>query len=173
MPQASLSDYVQTLDKASLLTRILEEKRLDELPALMEANPDIVILAEHVKDCAFPFFANGHGVRPIYALALDCDEKEVGLEIARRSELRFKPEMVETALCKDVIIKRDNIDLTMSPLFQHRPKDGQAYLNDTNVVSRDHRRYRPGHSPLHVPVEDRNQHRHAQRDPPRAHPAFT
>jgi len=40
MPQTSLAEYVQALDKAGLLTRIKEEKRVDELPALMEANPD-------------------------------------------------------------------------------------------------------------------------------------
>jgi len=137
MPQTSLAEYVEALDKAGLLTRYADEKRVDELPKLMEDNPDTAILVEHVRDCKFPFFANGYGVRPMYALSLDCDEKEVGLEIARRSELRFKPEMVETAPCKEVVIKGDDIDLTMFPLFHHHPKDGQAYLNDTNVVSRD------------------------------------
>ena len=38
---------------------------MDELPALMEANPDTAVLVEHVKDCKFPFFANGYGVRPM------------------------------------------------------------------------------------------------------------
>ncbi len=104
MPQTSLTDYVQALDKAGLLTRYTDEKRVDELPKLMEDNPDTAILVEHVKDCKFPFFANGYGVRPMYALSLDCDETKVGLEIARRSELRFKPEMVDAAPCKDVII---------------------------------------------------------------------
>ena len=137
MPQTSLAEYVDRLDKAGLLTRFTDEKRVDELPALMEDNPDTAILVEHVKDCKFPFFANGYGVRPMYALSLDCDETKVGLEIARRSEQRFKPEMVDTAPCKDVIIKGDDIDLTMFPLFHHHPWDGQAYLNDTNVVSRD------------------------------------
>jgi UbiD family decarboxylase len=137
MPQTSLAEYVQALDKAGLLTRIKEEKRVDELPALMEANPDTAVFVEKVKDCAFPFFANGYGVRPMYALALDCDFKKVGLEIARRSALRQKPQLVSTAPCKDVILKGNDIDLTIFPLFHHHPGDGQAYLNDTNVVSRD------------------------------------
>ena len=71
MPQTSLADYVEALDKAGLLTRITDEKRVDELPRLMEDNPDTAILVEHVKDCRFPFFANGYGVRPMYALSLD------------------------------------------------------------------------------------------------------
>ena len=73
----------------------------------------------------------------MYTPSLNCDETKVGLEIARRSESRFKPEMVKTVSCKEVIIKGDDIDLTMFPLFHHHPKDGQVYLNDTNVVSRN------------------------------------
>jgi len=137
MSQKSLAEYVKELDRAGLLTRITDEKRVDELPRIMEDHPDTAVLVEHVKDCAFPFFTNGYGVRPQYALALDCGEQEVGLEISKRSERRETPVMVDTAPCKDVILKGDDIDLTMFPLFHHHPKDGQAYLNDTNVVSRN------------------------------------
>jgi UbiD family decarboxylase len=44
---------------------------------------------------------------------------------------------VNTAPCKDVILKGKDVDLTIFPLFQHRQEDGQAFINDTNVVSRD------------------------------------
>ena len=82
MPQASLTEYVEALDKAKLLTRYSDEKRVDELPMLMEQNPDTAIFVEKVKDCAFPFFANGYGARPMYALALDCDPKRIGRKIS-------------------------------------------------------------------------------------------
>jgi hypothetical protein len=39
MPQTSLSNYVQALDQAGLLTRYMDEKRVDELPTLMEQHP--------------------------------------------------------------------------------------------------------------------------------------
>jgi 4-hydroxy-3-polyprenylbenzoate decarboxylase len=137
MPQSSLADYVKDLDRAGLLTRITEEKRVDELPGLMEAHPDTAIYVEKVKDCTSPLLANAYGARSMYALALGCDIKDVGSEIARRSQLRYKPKLVTKAPCKDVIIKGDDIDLTIFPLFLQHPKDGHAYLNDTNVVSRD------------------------------------
>ncbi len=57
---------------------------------LMESNPNTAIYVEKLKDSAFPFLANAYGARPMYALALDCDIKDVGVEIARRSELRRK-----------------------------------------------------------------------------------
>ena len=137
MPQITLAEYVESLEKAGLLARYKEEKRVDELPRLMEDNPDTAVLVERVRDCAFPFLANAYGVRPMYALALGCDIKKVGIEIADRSGLRQKPEILKTAPCKDVIVKGKDIDLTIFPLFHHHPGDGHAYLNDTNVVSRD------------------------------------
>ncbi len=103
----------------------------------MEQNPDTAILVEKVKDCAFPFFANGYGARSMYALALGCDPTKVGLEIGDRFKKTYNPEMVDSVPCQEVVYRCDDVDLTMFPLFQHHPKDGQAYLNDTNVVSRN------------------------------------
>ncbi len=137
MPQTSLTEYVEALDKAGLLSRYSDEKRVDELPGLIEQNPDTAVFVEKVKDCAFPFLANAYGARSMYALALGCDVKQIGPEIARRSALRQKPQLVGTAPCKDVILKGADIDLTIFPLFQYHPYDGHAYFNDTNVISRN------------------------------------
>ncbi len=106
MPQQSLRDSIADLEKAGLVKRYTDEKRVDELPILMEQNPDTAVLVEKVKDCAFPFYANGYGVRAQYALALDCDPKRVGLEIAKRFEVSFKPEMVDSAPCQEVVKTR-------------------------------------------------------------------
>ena len=137
MPQTSVMQYVEALDKAGLLTRFKDEKRVDELPRLMEDNPDTAVFVEKVKDCSFPFLANAYGARSMWALALGCDFEKVGIEMAERSGLRQKPELVNTAPCKDVILKGNDVDLPIFPLFQHHQEDGQAFINDTNVVSRD------------------------------------
>jgi hypothetical protein len=39
LPQTSVLIYVEALDKAGLLTRYKDEKRVHELPRLMEGNP--------------------------------------------------------------------------------------------------------------------------------------
>lgn len=135
--QTTLTEYVGALDKAGLLTRYIDEKRVDELPALMEANPDKAVFVEKVRDSSFPFLAIAYGARSMYALALGCDESKIGAEIAARSARREKPEIIATSPVKDVILKGGDIDLMIFPLFLHHPYDGQAYLNDTNVVSRD------------------------------------
>jgi UbiD family decarboxylase len=136
MPQITLDKYIDKLDEAGLLVRYTDPQRVDELPRIMEDNPDKAILVEHVTDCAFPFFANGYSSRAMYALSLGCDERQVSAEIARRTGLTHPAQVVKTGPCKDVIIRGDDVDLTMFPLFHHHPRDGQAYLNDTRVVSR-------------------------------------
>jgi 4-hydroxy-3-polyprenylbenzoate decarboxylase len=97
MPQATLAEYVDELEKAKLLTRYADEKRVDELPQLMEQHPDTAVFVEKVKDCAFPVLANAYGDRSMYALALKCDFKNVGIAIAERSAFWQKPQLVRTA----------------------------------------------------------------------------
>src|ERR1700679_454925 len=123
MAQKSLAEFIQTLVQNGLLRRYSDEKRVDELPQLMEDNPDQAILVERVKDCVFPFFANGYGSRAMYALSLECGLKEGGSEIARRSTLHYKAELIDTAPCMDVILRGDDVDLTILPLFNHHPRD--------------------------------------------------
>ena len=137
MPQQSLSDWVEILDKAGLLVRYSEETRVDQIPSLMEQNPDSALLVEKIADCAFPLLANAYGVREQYALALGCKVNELGPEIAKRSAVQIPPRTVETASCKEVVIRGEDVDLTIFPLFLHHPLDGHAYLNDTNVISRN------------------------------------
>jgi UbiD family decarboxylase len=139
MPQKSLKTWVETLDKAGLLARYSDEKRVDELPSIMEANPNKAVYVEKVKDCAFPFLTNTVGVRDLYALALGCDQGELGQTIAEYAANRIEPKVIDTAPCKEVIIKGADVDLTMFPLFLHHEFDGQAYLNMTNAVTRDPR----------------------------------
>jgi len=49
MPQTTLAEYIEAIEKAGLLTRYKEEKRVDELPELMEDNPDTAVFVEKVK----------------------------------------------------------------------------------------------------------------------------
>jgi hypothetical protein len=46
MPQNTLTEYVEALEKAGLLTRFQDEKRVDELPKLMDDNPGTAIFVE-------------------------------------------------------------------------------------------------------------------------------
>ena len=70
MPQQSMTQFVADLDTIGQLVRVKEETRVDELAAIMEANPDTAVLVEKVKDCDFQFLANAYSNRAQYAQAL-------------------------------------------------------------------------------------------------------
>lgn len=137
MPQESLSNFVNELEKAGFLLRIKEEKRVDELPKIMEDNPTKAVLVEKVTDCKFQFLANAYSNQDMYAWALGCKKSETGGLMAKVGSNRISPVIVNSAPCKDVILKGDNVDLTLFPCFLHHDRDGHAYTNDNMVISKD------------------------------------
>lgn len=136
MPQQNLSDFVVDMEKAGMLVRITEEKRVDELPSVMEANPLTAVLVEKVTDCEFQFLANAYSNQDQTAWALGCPKSETGMRMAEAAKGRIKPEIVDTAPCKEVILIGDEVDLTRLPLFLHHDRDGHAFTNDNLVVSK-------------------------------------
>src|SRR6516162_3510826 len=100
MPQHSLTDFVDQMEKAGLLVRITEEKRVDQLPKFMDDNPLKAVLVEKLTDCEFQFLANAYSNQDQTAWAMDCKKSETGLKMAERGKLRIKPEVVSTAPCK-------------------------------------------------------------------------
>ena len=103
----------------------------------MEDNPHQAVLVEKVKDSTFRFFTNGMSSREICALALECDTRHVTIETGRRSVAQYPATLVATAPCKDIILKGDEVDLTILPLFLHHTYDGHAYINDGRIITRD------------------------------------
>jgi 4-hydroxy-3-polyprenylbenzoate decarboxylase len=137
MPQQSLTDLVNDMEKAGLLTRIRDEKRVDELPLLMEAYPTRAVFVEKVTGSEFSFLANAYATHEQYAWALGCKRSEIGRRTATLAQGRVKPEVVSTAPCKQVVLKDDDVDLTRLPLFLHHDRDGHAYTSDNLVITQD------------------------------------
>jgi 2,5-furandicarboxylate decarboxylase 1 len=135
--QMSLSEFATEMEAAGLLVRIKEEKRVDQLPMLMEKYPTKAVLVEKVTDTEFSFLANAYATHEQYAWALGCQRNEIGNLVADLAKGRIKPEVVATAPCKEVVLKDADVDLTRLPLFLHHDRDGHAYTNDNLVVTRD------------------------------------
>lgn len=137
MPQQSLSEFVVGMETAGLLVRITDERRVDELPQIMEEHPTVAVLVEKLKDCEFQFLANAYSNHDMYAWAMGCPKPRVGLEMVERAKHRIAPVMVETAPCHEVVLVGDDVDLTVLPMFLHHDRDGQSYSDDNLVVSKD------------------------------------
>src|SRR6185436_19859765 len=115
--QQSLSDFVNAMEEAGLLARVREEKRVDQLPQLMEAYPTQAVYVEKVTDCEFSFLANAYATHEQAAWALGCTRNQIGRKMAELARGRIPPQLVATAACKQIILKGDQVDLTRLPLF--------------------------------------------------------
>jgi 2,5-furandicarboxylate decarboxylase 1 len=137
MPQQSLSDFVSAMEAAGMLVRITEEKRVDELPRVMEDHPTTAVLVQTVTGCAFSFLANAYSNQDQYAWAMGCKKAETGMKMVEASKGRIAPVIVDTAPCKEVILTGDDVDMTILPMFLHHERDGQSYSDDNLVISKD------------------------------------
>lgn len=137
MPQQSMTEFVNDMEKAGLLVRISDEVNVDDLPQIMEDHPTTAVLVERVKDSEFQFLANAYSNHEMYAWAMGADKTSTGLRIVETAQGRIPIEIVTTAPCKEVILKGDDVDLTLLPLFLHHDRDGHAYTNDNFVVSKN------------------------------------
>ncbi len=135
--QMSLTEFTAEMEAAGLLVRIKDEKRVDQLPPLMEQYPTKAVLVEKVKDSEFSFLANAYATHEQYAWALGCKRNEIGRLVSELAKGRIKPEVAPTAPCKEVVLKDADVDLTRLPLFLHHDRDGHAYTNDNLVVTQD------------------------------------
>jgi 2,5-furandicarboxylate decarboxylase 1 len=137
VPQKSLSDFVSAMEAAGMLVRVKEEKRVDELPRVMEDHPTTAVLVEKITGCEFSFLANAYSNQDQYAWAMGCKKSETGMKMVEASLGRITPVVVGTAPCKEVILKGDDVDMTIFPMFLHHERDGQSYSDDNLVVSKD------------------------------------
>ena len=135
--QQSLIDFTTAMEAAGLLVRIKDEKRVDQLPLIMEQYPKQAVLVEKITGCEFSFLANAYATHEQYAWALGCKINESGARIAELAKGRITPETVTTAPCKEVILKGDDVDMTRLPLFLHHDRDGHSYTNDNLVITKD------------------------------------
>jgi len=135
--QQSLSDFAQALERAGMLKRISEPTRVDQLAPLLRANPRQAVLVEQVVDSEFQFLANAYSNQDQYAWALGCTKAETGRRLSQLAQGRVKWEVVDSAPCKDVVLKGDDVDLTRLPQFLYHERDGHAYTTDNFVISKD------------------------------------
>jgi 2,5-furandicarboxylate decarboxylase 1 len=131
--QQSMPEFVAAMEKAGLLVRIPEEKRVDELPMLMEQHYDKAIFVERVQGSEFSFLANAYSNHQQYAWALGCTRSEIGGKTAELAKGRIKPKIVAGAPCKEVILKDADVDISRG------------------VEGPRHRRHGLGHLPVDVP----------------------
>src|SRR6516225_8986762 len=88
--QQSLSDFTAAMEAAGLLVRIKDEKRVDQLPMLMEKYATKAVLVEKITGCEFSFLANAYATHEQFAFALGCTSgtrSAIGSQNSRKAGL--------------------------------------------------------------------------------------
>src|SRR5271165_5288735 len=105
----SSSDFVSAMEAAGMLIRVKEEKRVDELPRVMEDHPTTAVLVDKITGCEFSFLANAYSNQDQYAWAMGCKKAETGMKMVEASLGRIAPVLVDTAPCKEVVLTGDDV----------------------------------------------------------------
>lgn len=135
--QQSMTEFVNAMEAAGHLVRVTEEVRVDQIGAVMEANPRTAVLIENIKDCEFQYLSNAYSNHDQYAWAMECDKAETGRKMIETAKGRFPTTLVDTAPCKEVILTGDDVDLSILPPSLHHDRDGHVYTNDDCVITKD------------------------------------
>ena len=125
------------MEAAGMLVRVKEEKRVDELPRVMEDHPKTAVLVEKITGCEFSFLANalfepgpirlGDGLQEVR------DRDEDGRGLARDVSSQSLSALRHA---RKSSLKGDDVDMTIFPMFLHHERDGQSYSDDNLVFRR-------------------------------------
>jgi 2,5-furandicarboxylate decarboxylase 1 len=144
MGQRDLRSYLELLkkevpDEIKSVTKTVDPKfELSAVIAKLESlNRYPAVMFNHVRGSALPIVSNLFSTRKRLALALGCEEKELNSVFRTRENHRIEPKSVNSGPIKEVILKKEGVDLTRLPLVTHNEKDIAPYLTAGAMVIRD------------------------------------
>jgi 2,5-furandicarboxylate decarboxylase 1 len=114
--------------KFELSAVIAKLESLNRYPALV---------FNRVHGFSMPIVSNLFSTRKRLAMALGCEEKELNRVFRTRENHRIEPKRVNSGPVKEVILKKEEVDLTRLPLVTHNEKDVAPYLTAGAMVIRD------------------------------------
>lgn len=147
MAYQDLREFIKLLENEEELVRVKHEVTTAEIPAIIweiNARKGPAVLFENVKGYTIPLLANVHGSYSRVALGLGLPKnstlKEIRNHYASKLEAKDqwpKPVMVSDGPCKEVILKREEIDIFKFPVFKWHPGDGGPYITLNATITKD------------------------------------
>ncbi len=95
------------------------------------------VLHENVKGYDMPLVTNIFAKRSRLALALGTNEQDLNRVYREREGNPIKPVLVEDGPVKEVVIKGEDVDLSLLPIPFHNEKDGSNYITGGAMVVKD------------------------------------
>lgn len=128
--------FLRRLEENGELLRISREVDARYVSALV-AQAGRAVLFEKVRGFAYPLVSGVVGTRRRLALALGAPEGELGKRFAEGCEKPLPPVVVDTGPVKEVVVKGEDVDLTIFPIPLLHVKDGGPYISGGVVYSSD------------------------------------
>lgn len=140
--------FLDLLEREGELVRIRREVEPgDEVASIVwetNARRGPALLFEKVRGSAYPLVANVHGNYSRLSLALGLPKGSTVRDLrdhyaaALRNKANWPvPVMVKSGLCKEVILRGDDIDLLKFPIFRWHPGDGGPYITLNATITKD------------------------------------
>ncbi len=141
-----LRNFISRCEETGILHRICTKVdwnlELSHIAKLNEDKGGPVLLFENVKDYNIPVLISACTTPEKLALIIGMEPKTSLVELMRhwvgQSENLIQPKMVNSARCKENIMKGDDVDLFMFPSPKFYPKDGGRFFGTTSyMVTKD------------------------------------
>ena len=144
MKQGDLRGYLESIKREAPEEIHFVNKPVDpkfELAAVIakleSLNRYPALVFNRVHGFSMPIVSNLFSTRKRLAMALGCEEKELNRVFRTRENHRIEPKLVNSGPVKEVILKKEEVDLTRLPLVTHNEKDVAPYLTAGAMVIRD------------------------------------
>jgi 2,5-furandicarboxylate decarboxylase 1 len=144
MGQRDLRSYIELLkndasDEIKFVSKTVDPKfELSAVIAKLESlNRYPAVVFNRVDGFTTPVVSNLFSTRKRLAIALGCEEKDLNPVFRARENHRIEPSLVASGPVKEVIFKKEEVDLTRLPLVTHNEKDVAPYLTAGAMVIRD------------------------------------
>ena len=144
MEQRDLRTYLESVkkdapDEIKFVNKTVDPKfELSAILAKLESlNRYPAVVFNRVHGFSMPVVSNLFSTRKRLAMALGCEEKELNPVFRTRENHRIEPRRVHSGPVKEVILKKEEIDLTRLPLVTHNEKDVAPYLTAGAMVVKD------------------------------------
>ena len=133
----TLKDWLDTLERHDLLSRITQETPVNQIAGIVDRNYRKATLFERVSGYGMPLVANTFSNREMIKLALDTDEEHLFDELDARMRRLIAPVEVTQAPCQEVIVRDAEVNLADLPLYLQHEFDGAPFISAGVVVAKD------------------------------------
>ncbi|MBU7026056.1 MAG: UbiD family decarboxylase, partial [Theionarchaea archaeon] len=134
----NLREFLNNLEQNGELVRITKEvSHQYEVANIMNTLGENPAIFENVKGFDFPVFGGITSNRDVIAKALNTTKEGLLLKLVDSLRDPKEPEMLSEALCQEVVIKGNDVDLDKIPMLVHLPGDGGRYGTATVAVIKD------------------------------------